>query len=151
MPAPPLPQEAPALALLPVVLLVGGSLMLGVAPQWAADHLAWPAARALSASSVYIGAVLDPAALAATVPVELHREPAPQPTDWHHWLAPLLVVLGGGGLAVWVIRAQAVGSGQPLASLSNWLRRWHSGSVSDYALWTALATTLLMAWLATFR
>ena len=135
------PQEAPVLALLPMLLLVAGSLAVGLAPQWAADTLAWPAARALDGAEVYLASVLDPPALEALPHPEVHVEPAPHPADWHHWPAPLAAIAGGAILAVWRLRHDGAPGTDPLSRL---LAAWHSGNVGDYALWTAAATTLLM-------
>ena len=144
--APRSPREAPALALLPMGLLVAGSLAVGLWPQWPADHLAWPASRALSQSSIYVGSVLSPAALASLPPDELHAEEAPRSTDWQGWLAPAVVALVGGALGAALVRPPAVlkALGRPFELLSTVFRRWHSGHVGDYALWTALGTTVLM-------
>lgn len=145
-------EEAPLLALLPMGLLVAASLAIGLLPRWPAEHLAWPAARSLSAASVYIASVLDPTALDTLTPPAVHVEPAPHPTDWRHWPAPLVVIAGGGLLAVLLLRppGKIVSAlARPVAALSSLLRRWHSGHVGDYALYTALGATLLMLALVT--
>jgi len=140
-------QDAPALALLPMGILVAGSLAVGLAPQWTAARLAWPAARSLAAPSLYVASVLDPAALSGIPPAEVHIEDAPVSTDWHHWPVPAVVALLGSTLAFGLVRRPVHAANsllRPLRSLSGALRRWHSGDVGDYALWTAVGTTVMM-------
>jgi NADH:ubiquinone oxidoreductase subunit 5 (subunit L)/multisubunit Na+/H+ antiporter MnhA subunit len=140
-------REAPVLSLLPMLALVAGSLWVGMFPQWAATQLAWPAAEALVASERYTVSVMNPADVDTLSELELDREPVPHALDWHHWLAPAVVVVGGSLLAyatqkrrVLADKAWAV----PFEEVSQILRLWHSGIINDYALWAAFGTALLL-------
>jgi multicomponent Na+:H+ antiporter subunit D len=142
-------REFPFAALLPMGLLVAGSVAMGIAPQQPIPGLAWPAARSLAEAETYASTVLND--VAADSPEHAwHAEPAPNPLDWRHWWAPAIGAAGGGSLAYWLaVRGRrqtmtanaATQIGQAIASV---LRRWHSGVVNDYALWGAVGTTMLV-------
>jgi multicomponent Na+:H+ antiporter subunit D len=146
LPGHPPPKEFPALALLPAGLLVGGSLAMGLWPQLPVLQAAWPAAQALADSPGYTGSVLDGTSSAGPA---LHAEPPPNPVDWHHWWAPGLVVMAGSALAYGLVRPWRVAAAPNSArwwvgAVTASLRRWHSGSVNDYALWGTVGTTALV-------
>jgi multicomponent Na+:H+ antiporter subunit D len=140
-------REAPFLALLPMIMLVIGSLWVGLFPQWAAETLAWPAAEALIASESYTASVMNPADLGELAGHEIEREPAPRALDWHHWLAPAIVLVGGSLLAYVTLKRHIYSEkvwATPLEEISHILRLWHSGVVNDYALWGAFGTAMLL-------
>jgi multicomponent Na+:H+ antiporter subunit D len=140
-------REAPILALLPMLLLVIGSLVLGTLPSWPATNVVWPAARSLLESERYVASVMNPVALEDMPAAEAHEEPTPDPADWHHWLPPAIVVLGGSVLAYLMIERRKLARSAwlaPVAEVARQLRRWHSGVVNDYALWTAFGTALML-------
>lgn len=139
-------REFEPLALLPIGLLVAASLAVGMFPGRPVAEAAWPAARALLEADRYVAAVLDPAA-SPPAGAEWHAEPSPDPLDWRHWWPSAIVVAGGLGLAILLVRRRAVHGAWavPIQWLSRGLRLWHSGIVNDYALWTTVGTTLLVA------
>jgi multicomponent Na+:H+ antiporter subunit D len=141
-------REVPILALLPMIILVIGSLVLGTLPSWPVTNIAWSAARSLVESERYVASVMNPIVLEDMPTAEAHEEPAPNPTDWHHWLAPAIIALGGTILAYLTIeRRELAGSAwlAPIREMARQMRRWHSGVVNDYALWTAFGTALMLA------
>jgi NADH:ubiquinone oxidoreductase subunit 5 (subunit L)/multisubunit Na+/H+ antiporter MnhA subunit len=152
-PAPAPIRETPLLALLPIAILTLGSIAVGSFPGWSADHLAWPAARSLIESERYATTVLA-LTPADEVPIlEIEAEHPPNAADWHHWLPPAMVLLGGGLLAYLTVR-QAAATAQPAWTrpariIGQQLRRWHSGIVNDYALWTAFGTMVMLITLLT--
>jgi NADH:ubiquinone oxidoreductase subunit 5 (subunit L)/multisubunit Na+/H+ antiporter MnhA subunit len=137
-------REFSVVALLPMVALVGASLAAGVAAGWPAENLAWPAARALLGGQQYVAAVLGDGGAA---PVEAHLEATPSPFDWHHWSGPLLTLVGGGLLAFMIMARPHLARrpwARPFVAAARQVRQWHSGVVTDYALWTAAGTALLL-------
>jgi multicomponent Na+:H+ antiporter subunit D len=148
---PPLPaeqvSEAPLMALLPMAALVTGSLMVGLAPESISGRMVWSAAHALAEPEAYqaqaLGLSTDDL---PAVPVE-EEEHLPGPFDLRAWLPPLLVASGGSLLAYWLVSGRSPVRGAwsaPLRWLLAALRGWHSGVVSDYALWTAFGTALML-------
>lgn len=140
-------REAPVLALVPMIILVLGSLWVGLFPQWAAANLAWPAAESLLSSERYTTSVMNLTESHALEKLEVHREPVPQALDWHHWLAPAVIMVGGSLLAYFTLKRRQFEDKMwaiPLEEISHVLRRWHSGVVNDYALWTALGTAVIL-------
>jgi multicomponent Na+:H+ antiporter subunit D len=137
-------REFSVVALLPMVALVGASLAAGVAAGWPAEHLAWPAARALLGGQQYVAAVLGGG---GATPVAAHLEATPSPFDWHHWWGPLLTLVGGGLLTFLMVARPHLARrpwAWPFVAAARQLRQWHSGVVTDYALWTAAGTALLL-------
>ncbi len=140
-------REAPVMMLLPMVLLVAGSVLVGTLPQWPSAQLAWPASRSLSERERYIALVLEPETAGAAHEPEF--EPPPRPYDRRHWGAPLIVVLGGSLLAYRLLHpALAWSPVKPAIHITRnttrLLRRWHSGLVGDYALWNTFATAVIL-------
>lgn len=143
-------REMPALALAPMIVLIIGSLLIGIMPAFAADTLAWPAAESLIASDVYTASVMNPAQLEDLEHHEVHRHPTPSSFDWHHWLPPAVVAIGGAVLGALTIRRRLLAGSfwaVPFESTARLLRAWHSGLINDYALWNAFGTALLLAFL----
>jgi formate hydrogenlyase subunit 3/multisubunit Na+/H+ antiporter MnhD subunit len=137
-------REAPVRMLLPMVALVALSYAIGLYPQWALEHLAGPAAAALGDRAHYIAAVLAPAGVAVTRLPPASIE-APSMLAPAHWLVLLIVAVGGGLLAYALLKP--ISPRHVLARLARpigqWAGDWHSGIVTDYALWTALGTAIV--------
>lgn len=141
-------QEAPPFGVLPGLALTAVALLLGIFPQDVVQRVAWPAALALYQRDHYIAQVIEPSSLASLTEAEIHIEAAPDPFDWHHWLLPAVVLIGGGALTYWLIRPSAARPTirwlRPLQVVAYYGRRWHSGLVSDYVLWNSFGTAVLM-------
>jgi NADH:ubiquinone oxidoreductase subunit 5 (subunit L)/multisubunit Na+/H+ antiporter MnhA subunit len=140
-------REAPVLALIPITLMLVGSLGVGLFPQWVADHLAWPAAVSLLGADHYTLSVMNPDALTEASMPEIEREPIPFALDVRLWLAPAIVLIAGGVLAYIAVKRHTLAEKRwviPLDEISRLLRGWHSGIVNDYAFWIAFSTMLLL-------
>lgn len=138
-------REAPQILLLPILLLVIGSLFVGVLPNLVAQTMVKPAASALFERDHYIGMVLTGE---TTPPSHLWEEHGiPGALDVYHWWVPALVVVIGSGLAHWSMHRERFLK-LPLMPLVYWitirLRRWHSGLIGDYALWNAFGTAVIL-------
>jgi multicomponent Na+:H+ antiporter subunit D len=151
-PEPPLePREAPLLALLPIALMVAGSLFVGLFPAVAGRGLAWPAAAALVGREDYIGQVMagEPAGgEAGELWAEEGRQHTPAPLDLAHW-PPALIALAGGLFLAYLLLVQGDFLERYRASaipylLAQRVSRWHSGLISDYALWNAFGTAAVL-------
>jgi multicomponent Na+:H+ antiporter subunit D len=147
-------REAPLLALLPMAALVAGSLLVGLAPAGVRDRLAWPAADALRQRDRYLAQSLATSSLPADAgeTPAVPGEPA-GPSPGHpvtpllgHLLPPLLATAAGLGLAYLLLVQGDVLERYRLSAIPYLLARrlsgWHSGLVSDYALWNAFGTAL---------
>jgi multicomponent Na+:H+ antiporter subunit D len=138
-------REAPPILLLPILLLVLGSLFVGVLPNLAAEAMVNPAASALFERDHYIKRVLTGESSAALATWEAHG--IPSPLDVYHWWVPALVVMIGSVLAYWSMHREKF-SQLPLMPAVYWttirLRRWHSGLIGDYALWNAFGTAVIL-------
>jgi multicomponent Na+:H+ antiporter subunit D len=142
-------REGPPLALLPITLLVGGSLLVGLAPAPFAERLAWPAAEALTHRDVYLR-TLDPEANAGgeiAFPPPEHSALI-SPFDLAHWPVSLLALVGGLALAYLLLVQGDALERYRLSALpylfARRLSAWHSGLVSDYALWNAFGTAMVI-------
>jgi multicomponent Na+:H+ antiporter subunit D len=143
--------EAPVLALLPIAILVIGSLFVGLNPNFVVDQAAAPAARDLYDREAYITRVMGAESNAAETETSIeggteaeHEIHAPVPFDMAHWGIPLLVAIAGTLLAAVFLR---MGHGLRLPVLNRGLiglRRIHNGIVGDYALWNAFGTALVL-------
>jgi multicomponent Na+:H+ antiporter subunit D len=136
-------REAPPFGVLPGLALAAVAVLLGFFPQDVVQRVAWPAALALYQRDHYIAQVIEPATLTALPEAEIHIEAAPNPLDWHHWLLPAIVLLGGTLLTYWLIRPPAGRWLRPVQMVAHYGRLWHSGLVSDYVLWNSFGTALL--------
>jgi len=138
-------HEAPVIALLPLVALVALAVLIGIAPTWIVRGVAWPAA-ALNQPQTYIHTVLEIEPVSpATVP---HFEAPPSPFDPGHWLVPLIILVGGSLLTYLTLKPGMAPDRawlRPIRAGATAIKRWHSGLVSDYALWNAFGTMLLLA------
>jgi NADH:ubiquinone oxidoreductase subunit 5 (subunit L)/multisubunit Na+/H+ antiporter MnhA subunit len=139
-------RDVPYFLFLPILALVLGSILVGVAPQIAIDGLAFPAAVSLFDRQGYIQSVMQTDE-SPPGPVDTpHAVHSPDPYDLSRWGLPAVVVLLGGALAVILVRADRRDLSPwptPVETIAGLLRRWHSGVVSDYALWNAFGTALL--------
>jgi NADH:ubiquinone oxidoreductase subunit 5 (subunit L)/multisubunit Na+/H+ antiporter MnhA subunit len=138
--------EAPLLALLPMLVPVVLSIAIGVSPRWAARNLAWPAATSLAQPQLYIRTVLA-YPLPDILPAP-HFEAPPDPFDPSHWLVPLVVLLAGSLLAYATLKPEIVRAHpwlNPARAIARLAMAWHTGLVSDYVLWNAFSTTVIIA------
>lgn len=137
-------REAPVRMLVPMAALVGLSFAIGLYPRWPLEHLAGPAAAALGNRAHYIAAVLGPAGITVNplMPVTVDTPSLLTPALW---LAPLIVAVGGGLLAYALLKP--ISPRHLLARIARpagrWVSDWHSGIVTDYALWVALGTAIV--------
>lgn len=137
-------REAPVRMLLPMAALVGLSFAIGLYPQWPLEHLAGPAAAALGDRAHYITAVLAPTGVAAN-PLPPVTIAAPDLLAPARWLVLLVVAIGGGLLAYALLKPISPRHllARMVRPVGQWLGDWHSGVVSDYALWVALGTAIV--------
>jgi multicomponent Na+:H+ antiporter subunit D len=133
-------REAPALALLPIFLLTLGSLVIGLFPN-TMENISSRAGHALQDREHYLSMVLDDR---AEENLEFEAEHLPSPYDWHHWHFPVLVILGGSGLAYLLLYPPQHQALRPARILGRISREWHSGLVTDYALWNAFGTATIL-------
>lgn len=142
-------EEAPVLAVLPVVVLVLGALFLGLNPNGVGAPVASAAARALYERDTYITAVMgttdDTETPHESTEPEAHETiHAPEPLDLAHWGIPLLVGLGGALIAFASLNSGPWSRIPLLRPTLTGLRRLHSGIVGDYALWNAFGTAVVL-------
>ena len=139
-------REAPFLALLPGLLLVAGSLFVGLQPEWVNEHLSWPAAAALYNRSEYISAVIHVETTSILESAHLEHHEVPHPLDTHHWPIPALILIGGVLLTASLLQPERLHRyrrfWQPVRLIAQWSRTWHSGLVMDYVMWNAFGTAL---------
>jgi multicomponent Na+:H+ antiporter subunit D len=140
-------REAPPFGVLPGVLLVVISMLLGFFSRQVVQPLAWPSALALYQRDHYIAQVMEPEGTANLPDHEIHIEAAPDPLDWHHWLLPAVVLIGGGFLTYWLVRpADSRPAGRwlwPVQVVARYGRVWHTGLVNDYVMWNSFGTAVL--------
>jgi multicomponent Na+:H+ antiporter subunit D len=145
--------EAPVLSLLPIAVMVIGSVVVGLRPDLLVDRVASPAAYALYDRQDYVTDVMGvPENEASPSPdaAEPHETEAheiihaPAPLDLAHWGIPLLVALGGSLITVLTLNTQVWTRIPVLHPVMVRLRRLHSGIVGDYALWNAFGTALVL-------
>lgn len=133
-------QESHWLMLMPMLLMIAGSMFVGMRPEWMAEQVAIPASHALANPERYIAAVMG-----GGEPVELEHHEAvhvPSPIDLKHFGIPMITVILGTAL-IW----RMFNSTNPYGFLHPalvGLRRWHTGIVGDYALWNAFGTAVLL-------
>lgn len=138
-------REAPPLALLPGILLVAGSIFVGLNPSWVNEHLTWPAAAALYNRREYISQVIQVETTSILDSAHLEPHEIPQPLDWHHWPIPAVILIGGVLLTVGLLRPERLQNYQglrPVRRLAQLSRTWHSGLIMDYVMWNAFGTAL---------
>ncbi len=138
-------REAPLFAILPTIVLVAGSIAVGLLPAWVADRAAWPVAEALYGREEYIASVLEgePASSLSSSPIEPRA--APDPLDWRHWAVPAFVMVGGTLLTYWLFHPKVITMRpwlRPVRLIAALSRSWHSGLVMDYVMWNAFATAV---------
>jgi len=141
--------EAPLLALLPIAVMVVGSLVVGLNPEWLTAQVAAPSARALYDRQAYIMDVMgdvrvEPQEGSSETEPEHETFHAPAPFDLSHWGIPLLVAIVGSAIAAATLNTPLWKSLPILHPVMVGLRRLHSGIVGDYALWNAFGTALLL-------
>ena len=132
--------EAPLLSIVPIALLVIGSLIVGLKPTLVSDTAAIPAAFALHDRQAYIAHVMGGEA----AEVEHEAIHTPTPFEFSHWGIPLVVALAGSGLAAAFLNVSLWAHLPFLRWALLGLRRVHSGIVGDYALWNAFGTALVL-------
>ncbi|MCC7449493.1 MAG: hypothetical protein IT324_18885 [Anaerolineae bacterium] len=146
-------REAPLLLVLPMLVLIVGSVLVGLFPGWIAGNMLSSAGQALFDREPYIQAVLEsPSAISLSSQKSVQsfaREVPPVPYDWHYWSVPVLVALGGGLLAYGLlVNGKRRTFMEPVVAILRRIgyitRRWHSGLVGDYTLWNAFGTALVL-------
>jgi NADH:ubiquinone oxidoreductase subunit 5 (subunit L)/multisubunit Na+/H+ antiporter MnhA subunit len=140
-------REAPIQALLPIGILVAGSILIGIFPSWMVEHVTRPAANALIDRERYIAEVMTPATVNEVLESAHPLEEVPEPLDWHHWGIPAAIVLVGGvGTYVLVERRSRPLQTwmRPLQWIARLTREWHTGLITDYALWNAFGTAFIL-------
>jgi NADH:ubiquinone oxidoreductase subunit 5 (subunit L)/multisubunit Na+/H+ antiporter MnhA subunit len=143
----PIVREAPIQALLPIGILVAGSILIGIFPSWMVEHVTRPAANALIDRERYIAEVMTPATVNEVLESAHPLEEVPEPLDWHHWGIPAAIVLVGGvGTYVLVERRSRPLQTwmRPLQWIARLTREWHTGLITDYALWNAFGTAFIL-------
>jgi multicomponent Na+:H+ antiporter subunit D len=142
--APALPHsnavESHPLMLLPMILLIVGSIFVGVRAEWVAEQLAIPVSAALLDRDAYIMAVMDGT---ESSEVEVHEEVhLPSALDIQAFGIPLLTIVVGTVLAWGTLNPTSrLRLAQPVLM---GLKRWHTGIIGDYALWNAFGTAALL-------
>jgi NADH:ubiquinone oxidoreductase subunit 5 (subunit L)/multisubunit Na+/H+ antiporter MnhA subunit len=125
---------------IPVLL----SLLIGIFPQLPLGWFAWPSAVALLQPGRYVADIL---ALESQPPnLVVHIVPPPHLTDWHVWIIPIVVVLGGLLLTYYCLpqNEKRFWKLPLIRQLYSLIRRWHSGFITDYLLWNAFSTSVLL-------
>lgn len=139
--------ESHPLMLFALAIPVMLSVLLGVLPGPAIRWFGGPAAVGLLEPAAYVGSVLTPAggtaATSAALTVDMH---APSLLNWASWLAPVFVVVAGTALAYFSLpeNERRLWELPAMRGLSTMLSRWHSGLLSDYLLWSAFSTSVLL-------
>jgi multicomponent Na+:H+ antiporter subunit D len=141
-------REPPFLMWFPIMMLIVGSILVGLLPAWVSERLTNPAANALASREHYIAATIGLEAPPAHAE-EVHFEEPPSPFDIRHWSIPLIVAIGGGLLAYILIKPDAARrSIHALFRVGLYIghlgRRLYSGLLSDYVLWNAFGTAVLV-------
>lgn len=138
--------EAPLLALLPMLIPILLAFIIGVAPGWVASNMTWSSAEALLDPGVYIHNGL------AYLPVEnftvLPLETPPSLAGAGNWITPLITLLLGSLVAYSLLKPGKLTEQawvRPIRSVGLLIKSWHSGLVSDYVLWNAFSTTLIVS------
>ncbi|MBE2193537.1 MAG: hypothetical protein IAE83_05135 [Anaerolinea sp.] len=141
-------HEAPLIMLMPIAALMIGSLLIGFSAEGMTKNLGAWAAHALQNRDAYIGQVME-----GTVPPESLSAPEihpPEPGDISHWGSSILILVGGVGMAYLSLRKPFSAGTLPYTliyqarRISLALRLWHTGIVTDYALWNSVGTALLI-------
>jgi hypothetical protein len=125
---------------IPVVL----SLLIGIFPQLPLNWFAWPAATALLQPGRYVADIL---ALESRPPnLVVHMVPPPHLSGWTVWIVPILIALGGVLLTYYCLpqNEKRFWDLPLIRHLYALIRRWHSGFVTDYLLWNAFSTGVLL-------
>jgi NADH:ubiquinone oxidoreductase subunit 5 (subunit L)/multisubunit Na+/H+ antiporter MnhA subunit len=125
---------------IPVLL----SILIGIFPVIPLNWFAWPAAISLLQPGRYVADIL---ALESRPPnLVVHIVPPPHLSDWHVWVIPILVGVGGVLLTYYCLprNEKAFWELPLIRQLYFVIRRWHSGFVTDYLLWNAFSTSVLL-------
>lgn len=138
-------KEAPLRMLVPMAVLVAGSLLVGLFPASVNELLTQPASRALYEREHYINTVLAVEAVPEVTHEAGEHEEMPNALNVTHWGIPLLIAVAGSLIAYLVMHPPADSVVKRLVLLGgDGLRRWHSGLVTDYTLWNAFGTALML-------
>jgi multicomponent Na+:H+ antiporter subunit D len=136
--------DASAFMLIPMIAMAIGSIIYGISPVFPVEVAGSAAAHALTERDHYIQVVMDGVESGIESDAEVHREPAPSPTDVSHWGVPLIVAVVGSLLAF----AMITHIDQPIVRLVRRIpaitARVHTGMVNDYALWNAFGTGFVL-------
>jgi NADH:ubiquinone oxidoreductase subunit 5 (subunit L)/multisubunit Na+/H+ antiporter MnhA subunit len=138
--------EAHPLMLVAMAIPVLLSIAAGVLPWLPLRWFAEPVAAALLQPAAYARAVLQPAGVPAAAPLIIPELHAPSLLNWAVWPALIFIVTAGSALAYFSLpkNEQRFWAWPPIDTLYRLIRRWHSGSLSDYVLWNAFGTSILL-------
>jgi multicomponent Na+:H+ antiporter subunit D len=120
------------------------TLLIGVFPRLPLKWFAWSSATALLQPGHYVAHILtmerQPPGEAVLI------TPPPSLLHWSVWLIPTLIAITGLLLAYYSLPGNEQGLWEfPLMKgLYVLFRRWHSGLVLDYLLWSAFSTSVLL-------
>jgi NADH:ubiquinone oxidoreductase subunit 5 (subunit L)/multisubunit Na+/H+ antiporter MnhA subunit len=136
--------EAHPLMVFTITVPVLLSILIGIFPQLPLRWFAWPSAIALLQPGRYVADIL---VLESRPPnLVVHIVPPPHLSEWTVWIIPILVSVGGVLLAYYCLPKNEKRFWElPLMKrLYSLFRRWHSGFVTDYLLWNAFSTSVLL-------
>jgi multicomponent Na+:H+ antiporter subunit D len=136
--------EGRPLALLAMSIPVLLSILVGVFPRLPLRWFAWPSAAALLQPGRYVANILVLESRPPSLSVQV--VPPPHLLEWTVWPVPILVAACGVLLAYYSLPENEKRFWElPLIKHSYRLfRRWHSGLVTDYLLWNAFSTSVLL-------
>lgn len=125
---------------IPVVILI----VIGIFPQFPLNWFAWPSATALLQPGHYVGYVLAFKNQPPNMPVTIF--PPPNVLDWAVWPIPIITAIAGVALIYFIAPTRKLHFWRLpiIKQLSILMDRWHSGLLTDYVLWAAFSTSLLL-------
>jgi NADH:ubiquinone oxidoreductase subunit 5 (subunit L)/multisubunit Na+/H+ antiporter MnhA subunit len=136
--------EARPLSLFAMGIPVLLSMFIGILPRLPLSWFAWPSAAALLQPGHYVVNILAQETQPPNVSAPI--TPPPSLLNWSVWLIPLFVI-GAGLLLTYFSLAgneQKFWNLPPMNGLYVLFRRWHSGYLLDYLLWSAFSTSVLL-------
>ena len=132
------------LTLFVMVVPVALSILIGILPRLPLGWFAWPSAAALLQPGHYVVNILAQEVQPPNVSVPV--VPPPSLYNWSVWLIPLFVTGTGLLLAYFSMAGneKKFWDFSPVNDLYLLFRRWHSGFLLDYLLWSAFSTGVLL-------
>lgn len=140
-------REAHPLMLAAMAIPVALSVLGGLLPTLPLEWFGKPAAVAMLRPEAYVKNVLYPESVdEAPDPSPAADLHAPSLFGWEVWLAPAFIVGAGAVLAYLSMpeNEQRFWGRPVISQLTRALRRWHSGNLTDYVLWSAFGTGALL-------